>query len=45
MVSASVTLGALIVGPIPGAISVGLLAIFSSLRKLTLERSVTPGRG
>ncbi len=35
---ASVTLGALIVGPILGAISVGLLAIFSSLRKLTLEQ-------
>ncbi len=35
---ASVTLGALIVGPILGAISVGLLAIFDSLRKLTLEQ-------
>jgi energy-coupling factor transport system ATP-binding protein len=35
---ATVTLGALVVGPILGAISVGLLAIFDSLRKLTLEQ-------
>jgi energy-coupling factor transport system ATP-binding protein len=35
---ASVTLGALVVGPILGAISVGLLAVFDSLRKLTLEQ-------
>ncbi|HUJ67607.1 MAG TPA: ATP-binding cassette domain-containing protein [Acidimicrobiales bacterium] len=35
---ASVTLGALIVGPILGAISVALLAVFDSLRKLTLDQ-------
>jgi energy-coupling factor transporter ATP-binding protein EcfA2 len=35
---ATVTLGALVVGPILGAISVGLLAVFDSLRKLTLEQ-------
>ena len=35
---AVVTLGALIVGPILGAISVALLAVFDSLRKLTLDQ-------
>jgi energy-coupling factor transport system ATP-binding protein len=35
---ASVTLGALVVGPILGAISVALLALFDSLRKLTLDQ-------
>ncbi len=35
---ASVTLGALVVGPVLGAISVGLLAIFDSLRQLTLDQ-------
>jgi energy-coupling factor transport system ATP-binding protein len=35
---ATVTLGALIAGPILGGVSVGLLALFGSLRKLTLEQ-------
>jgi len=35
---AAVALGALIVGPILGAVSVGLLALFGSLRKLTLDQ-------
>ena len=35
---ATVMLGALIAGPILGGVSVGLLALFGSLRKLTLEQ-------